>query len=389
MFVGAGPYQVKGIEKAKEMGMFVVATDGNPEAPGLEVSDLSYVVDVKDIDANLEIARKNSVDGVLSVASEVSIRTVAVISQSLGLPGLEIDVAEKCTDKALMREAFFDSGVPSPKSYAVCDYQELLSKKEEIGLPVVIKPADNAGSRGVRLVEELDELKFAYDKALEYSEKGKVLIEEYMDGVEVSVEAFMYEGIMHVIALSDKVRTDPPYLLDKEVIFPSTYNYEVKKQIIREAEKAIKAVGIKMGPVHMELMITKDGPVPVELAARGPGFKVFTDIMPTITGIDLLKELILISLGQRPNLMKTRNKASVIKFIDTKTGTLKKISGLEEAKKINGIYELELYVEEGDSVHILTCGADRVGHIISIADSRKEAEKIVEAAESLLRLDVV
>lgn len=386
MFIGAGKYQLQGIIKAKEMGLYVIATDGSSMAPGLRLADMSYVIDVKNIEANLEVAKKNSIDGVLCVASDVSLKTVAVIAKELGLPGIGIDVAERSTDKELMRKSFVKGGVPSPKSFTVYNYEELLKKVDEVGYPAVIKPADNAGSRGVKMVTKQGDLGDAYEKAMENSRSKKVVIEEYMEGVEVSVEAFVYQGKINIIALSDKVRSAPPYLLDVEVIFPSAYSDEVKREIINVAKKAIKAIGIEMGPVHIEIMITKNGPIPVELAARGPGFKVFTDILPMITGIDILEALIKVSLGEEPNLVHKRNLASVIKFFDASEGVVKEIIGIDEIKKIDGIYEIDIYVKVGDRVKVLTCGSDRIGHVISLAESRDKAIEIVKEAEKRLRV---
>ncbi len=388
MFIGAGAHQAKGIEKAKEMGLFVIAVDGSAKAPGLKIADQSHVIDVKDIKSNLNVAIGNQIDGILAVASEVSVLTVAAISQEMGLPGIDVEVAKKCTDKGLMRKAFVEHGVPSPKSYSVYSYEDLLKRADEIGYPLVIKPADNAGSRGVKMLRDQKEFKTAYNDALQHSKSGKLVIEEFMKGIEVSVEAFMHKGKINIIGLSDKVRSPLPYLLDIKVSFPSAYSEAEINNIINMARQTIEAVGVKEGPVHMELIMTKSGPIPVELAARGPGFKVFTDIMPMITGIDLLKELIRMSLGDKPSLEKRKDMASVIKFLDTKTGVLKRISGINQAKKEDGVYEVEIYPKEGDKVNKLTCGADRVGHIISIADTRRKAEEAVERAEKRIKLEV-
>lgn len=386
MFVCAGKYQVAGIQKAKDMGLQVIAIDGNHEAEGFKIADTYYALDIKDLELTIKIAKENKIDGVLTVASDVGLKTAVAISESLGLPGIGVDVAERCTDKELMRKTFFENGVPSPKSYAVYCYKELLEKTNEIGWPAVVKPADNAGSRGVKMVRDKKELREAYKQALENSRKKKVLIEEFMEGVEVSVEVFVNKGKVNIVALSDKVRTPPPFLLDTEVIFPSAYSNGVKRQIISIAEKAIRAVGIKMGPVHMELMMTENGPVPVELAARGPGFKVFTDIIPMVTGIDILKALIDVSLGDEPNLMSTRSLASAIKFFDTNNGIVKEICGVEEIRKIDGIYEIEIYVKPGDSVRTLTCGSDRIGHVISLAETREKAVEIIKNAKEKLQI---
>ena len=388
MFIGAGAHQLKGIERAKELGLFIVASDGSEKAAGLKLADKPYVVDVKDEAANIKIAKENDIDGVVTIASEVSVRTVAAVAKELHLPGINPEVAARCTDKGLMREAFYQHQVPSPKSFPIFKRAEVDRAIKESGYPFVIKPADNAGSRGVKMVVDLTEVNEAYDQALSNSRSGKVLIEEFLDGVEVSVEAFVQNDEIHIITLSDKIRTDPPYLLDTAVLFPSKRAEAEQQRIIEVAVKAIKAIGIDIGPVHMELMMTKKGPVPVELAVRGPGFKVFTDIMPMITGIDLVGAQIKVSLGETPDLKRTKDLAAVIKFFEAKEGRVKRITGLPVAQKMAGVYELELYVKVGEKTCALTCGADRIGHVITIADTREEAERIAGEAEKAVGLEI-
>lgn len=388
MFVAAGPFQKKGIEKAKEMGLYVIATDGDPKAVGLSLADKSYIVDVKDVEKNLEIAKEEKIDGAMALASDVSVRTVASINESLGLPGINREVAERCLDKEFMRKAFMANKVPSPKSYAVYSIEDLINKSKLVKFPAVVKPADSAGSRGVQKIERPKDLPDAYKKAIGYSSKKKVLIEEFMEGLEVSVEAFVVEGKIYIIALSDKVRTSPPYLLDIQVTFPSAYSKKIQGKIIDVAKQAIKAVGVTMGPIHMELMMTKNGPVPVELAARGPGFKVFTDMIPMVTGIDILKASVDLSVGRRPNLTHTKNMASSIKFISVDSGVVKSIGGLSEIRKMDGIYEIEIYAKPGDKTRALTSGADRIGHIISYTPTRKEALRVIDKAVNKLIIKI-
>jgi len=388
MFVGAGNYQKKGIEKAKEMGLLVIATDGSPDAPGLKIADLAYAVDVKDFKKTLEIARKNTIDGILTIASEVSVRTVAYICQELKLPGITMKTADRCTDKDLMRKVFRNSNIPVPISYPVFDLQELIQKVKEIGFPIVIKPADSAGSRGVRKVDNDSELEAAFYNALSYSEKKKVMVEEFMEGEESSVEAFVCENKINILALSDKIRTDPPYLMDTTVIFPSAYPLEIQHNIIDIAKQAISAVGIKLGAVHLEIMITPDGPIPVEIAARGAGFKVYSDILPNVTGIDILKATIQCALGDPADLTRTKAMASVLKFIEAKPGKIKKIINLDIAKEIPGIYEIEIYKKPGEIIKPLQSGDDRIGHIILFSDSRLDAINSVQRVENILEIIV-
>lgn len=389
MFIGAGRFQLAGIRKAKEMGLRVVATDGDHQAPGLQFADLAFSCDVKDNEGQLRIAKKNHIDGVLSIASDVSLSAVAYIAKTMALPGIDADTVERCTDKALMRQAFYAHDVPSPQSVAVENEGHALAAARQIGFPVVIKPVDNAGSRGVRYVPGAEEVAEAYAKALGYSRKKKVLVEDFMDGIEVSVEAFMVNNQMHVLTLSDKVRTPPPYLLDIDVIFPSAYPQELQQKIITIAEKAIRAVGIEMGPVHMELMMTKEGPVPVELAARGAGFKVFSDIVPFITGIDLLKASIDMALGNSVDLERCRDLGAAIKFFSSRSnGRLKCINGIDKVKAMPDVYDLEFYYSNGNKVKALTCGSDRIGHMITTGENRDAALKVMAEAEKSLKIEV-
>ena len=388
MFVGAGNYQKKGIEKAKEMGLLVIATDGNPDAPGLKIADLAYVIDVKNFEENLEIARKNVIDGILTIASEVGVRTVAYICQELKLPGITMEVADRCTDKDFMRKVFRNANVPVPISHSVFDLQELIQKVEEIGFPIVIKPADSAGSRGVKKVENNYELEDAFYNAMSYSGKKKVIVEEFMEGVESSVEAFVCENKINILALSDKVRTAPPYLMDTTVIFPSAYPLEIQHNIIDIAKQAINAVGIKMGAVHLEIMMTSNGPIPVEIAARGAGFKIYSDILPNVTGIDILKATIQCALGDSADLSKTKAMASVLKFIEAKPGKIKKIINLDIAKEVPGIYEIEIYKKPGEIIRPLQSGDDRIGHIISFGNSRLDAINSIKNVENILEIIV-
>ena len=217
--------------------------------------------------------------------------------------------------------------------------------------------------------------------------KRKVVVEEFMEGTEVSVEAFMSAGKMYTIGLSDKIRTPPPYLLDTHVIFPAAWSAEDKQKIIDVAEAATHAVEITEGPVHMELMMTHQGPVPVELAARGPGFKVFTDVLPMITGIDLLKALIDVSLGNSPDLTPRQQQMSAaIRFFSAQDGRIKDITGIEEIKSTPGIFNIEMYVQKGDKVKSLTCGADRIGHVIAIAPGREKAMQLIKAVDKKLEI---
>ena len=386
LFVGAGRFQLPGILKAKQMGLEVLAVDGDPNAPGLGVADLNAVIDVRDVQGVLDISEAHKIDAVTSIASEVSVRTVADVAFALGLPGIHPDVSRKVTDKEKMREVFRDSGIPSTEFRGINCVEEGMIAYRDLGPEVVVKPVDNAGSRGVQYVANEDKLGDAFIEALEHSISKRVLIEKYMEGAEISVEAYVHEGEITILCMSDKVRTPPPFLLDTIVLFPTCVDSVLKKQILDVAIGAIQAVGLDNAPVHIEIILTPDGPRMVEMAGRGAGFKVFTDIVPRVTGVDLVRASIKAAIGENPDLRVRRDDAAALRLLSGTPGRVISISGLSEARDVQGVAEVELYIDAGDSVRPLTNGSDRIGHIIAYASSRQEVEDVVRHCESTIEI---
>ena len=386
MIIGAGPFQVPAILEAQEMGYRVLAVDGNADALGLKLANYQYNIDLKDIEDCIQVARERKIAGVFTVAADVAVKTVAAVASALKLPGLTVESAEIATDKSRMRECFEKHGVPSPKWRKCRKLEEASAKSQEIGFPVVIKPADSAGSRGVSLVQNVGDVTAAFYGAAKHTTNSLILVEEFMPGVEISVEAFVHKGQVHILTLSDKVRTKPPYLLDLSVHFPSNQPAEIQKQARDVATRGILACGIDNATIHMEQMITPDGPKIVEFAARGAGFHVFTNMIHWVTGVNAVSELIKLSVNAKPDFTVTANRGCVLKFPQIKPGLVNSVSGLEEARRIPGVLNADIYVKPGDTIRPLTSGADRVCHIIAFGETRAEAEQIAERAENTFKI---
>jgi biotin carboxylase len=392
MFIGAGKYQVPGIKRAKELGLKVIAVDKDPKAPGFELADIPLTIDILDVPKCLEAAKKYKIDGVLTVASDLALPTVAALVEELRLPGVSRKVAEAVTNKAVMRERFKEHDVPSTRFFKVKTLEEAKAAVKKAGFPCVIKPVDNAGSRGVSKVDDMKGLETSFNTAKKYARTGVLLVEEWMEGTEVAADGFVIGGKAHVVTVSDKIRTPPPYLLDTTVIFPSGRPKKLQDKIRAVAAQGIKAVGLDNSPFHMELMVNDphdDSVRIVEMAGRGAGFNVFTDIIPNISGIDFNEVLIRLTLGETVTLKAKKHEAAILLLIGGHKGVLRSCSGIEKVKALVGETNAEVYIKPGDEVRDLTSGSDRIAHIIAYDKTRQKALDKAEKAEKMLKFDIV
>ena len=380
--IGAGPSQTAGIQQAHAMGYRTVAVDGDPEAPGLEMADVGLIQDVKDKEGVLQIAQEYKVEAILSVASDICLKTAAAVTEILDLPGMPPERILPAVNKGVMRRMFTSSGVPGPR-YSIIENRDFLREAmDDIGFPAVLKPVDSAGSRGVSFVESVDDLMVGYSNAVKWSPSGVTILEEFMPGPEISVEAFVANGKIHILTLSDKERTAPPSLLDTTLKFPSVQPGPEQKRVCDVAVLAIEALGIYDCPVHMEQIITPDGPKVVEMAARGPGFKVYTDIIPYVTGVNGIEAQIRLLFDKAPDLAaRVPLKGACLKFFSSENdGVVKEIHNFDKVASDPEISDIEMYVKPGDKVKKLTCGQDRIGHLITFSETCERAVSLAEEA---------
>jgi len=391
MFIGAGPSQMAGILTAKQMGCNVVALDGNPSAPGLQIADTGVVTDVKNSTEAISLAKQFRIDYAMTVASDICLKTVADVNDALNLPGLTPNEIRYVINKSAMRTQLAKKDVPSPAFFIINDASQVLEACAEIGFPLVMKPVDNAGSRGVFYIEDASQAVEMYPQTRKESLSGEVILEEFMPGEEVSVEAFVVNGSIHILTLSDKIRTSPPFLLDERLSFPSVVEGQTKKNTINLAIEAIKGVGINNCPVHMEIILTKEGPKLVEMAARGPGFKVYTDIIPHVTGIDCVKMELDILLGNPVNIQPVHplKGACLLFFGSDRDGIVKEITYRCSQDEMAQIYEVSIYVKPGEAVKNLSCGADRMGHLITLESTREKAESLALKIFNQIEINVL
>lgn len=379
MILGASILQLPAIEKAKQLGLSVVVVDMNPNAVGFNVQGVeSEVISTNDIPKVLEAAKKHKIDGIMTLASDLPMRTVATVAKELGLVGISEDTAIKATNKAEMRAALKKKSVPMPLFYRVSNKMEYLQAVDFIrkaGCNCIVKPADNSGSRGIVLLPdfELETINNAFDYSSSASRSGDLMVEEFMEGPEVSVETLSIDGDCHVIQITDKVTTGAPYFVELGHSQPSQLPKDIQERIAEVAIAANEAIGIKNGPSHVEIKVTKDGPKIVELGARLGGDCIATHLVPLSTGVDMVESCIKIALSEHVDIEPVFSKGSAIRYFRTSKGKIKSINGIEKAKNTTRVIQVSIVKGEGESVDVIKSSTDRVGFVIAQGLDAKSA----------------
>ena len=392
MILGASILQLPAIRKARSMGIRVIGVDMDPYAVGMTECDVALPISTIDIPAVVAAAKEYRIDGVMTLASDMPMRTVARVGWKLGLPAISESAAFRATDKFAMREALFSAGVPVPLFFAVRTYVEYQQVVAQLGAPCwIIKPADSSGSRGVHLVSStlsVDAQERLFADSLSYSRSGKVMVEEFMTGPEISVESLTIHGETQILAITDKLIVGNGNFTEIGHTQPSALPQEVQNAVCTVVKKTVQAIGIDYSPSHTELKITPDGPKVVEIGARMGGDNITTHLVPLSTGIDMVAACIDIALGQpvKPYILKPNNAA--IRYFQPPAGVIRSICGVDEARKLPGVKEVVLLRKVGESVPQITSSTDRIGFVIAQGTETENAATICERAMNMIQIEV-
>ncbi|GFP74215.1 ATP-grasp domain-containing protein [Clostridium fungisolvens] len=383
MILGASILQLPAIRKAKDMGLKTIVVDMDKNAIGFKEADVCLYISTIDIDSVVEAAKKYQIDGIITLASDMPMRTIARVAKELNIVGITEDTAFKATNKVSMRTCLKENDVPVPTFYRVKNEEEYKNAIRGFQSKLIVKPADNSGSRGVFLIEDIHDeavIKYAYEYSRKYSRSGEIIVEDYMEGPEVSVETLSINGEVSVIAITDKLTTGAPRFVEMGHSEPSKLERGIQEQIRDVAKRAVKAIGIENGPSHTEIKVTKDGPKIVEIGARLGGDNITTSLVPLSTGVNMVECCIRIALGEKPDIEQKFHKSSAIRYFDTPVGILKDIEGIEEAKKLDGIKQISFTKNIGDKVGIILSSVDRIGFVIAQDETTEKAIKDCEEA---------
>lgn len=383
MILGASILQLPAIEKARSMGLDVVVVDYNPDAVGFKVEGIKKeVISTIDIPAVIEAAKRHKIDGIMTLATDLPMRSVAAVAKELGLIGISEDTALKATNKAVMRQALKEYGVPVPEFYRVSNRKKFEEVAEKFKAPFMVKPTDNSGSRGVVLVEDPTDRKAALD-AYYYSSRrshsGVVVVEEYMKGPEVSVETLTVDGEFHLIQITDKLTTGAPHFVELGHSQPTKLPPETVKRIYEVTKAANEAIGITFGPSHTEIIVTDEGPKIVELGARLGGDCITSHLVPLSTGVDMVECCIRIALGEKPDATPKFSRGAAIRYFHQTPGVIKSFSTCG-AENMKGVTQVSFVKNIGDEVTDIDSSNARIGFVIACDDSPDAAVADCEAA---------
>lgn len=394
LILGAGKEQVNAIDRAREKGIRTVVFDMNEKADGATHADEFYPVSTRDVPAILEFLKgyTKKIDGVMTIASDIP-HCVSAAAELLDVPHIPLSVAETCIDKFKMKEVLKAGGVRIPAFRAVQSLEELDEFIHEVGYPVVLKPVDNSGARGVlRLTKDTD-LAWAFDYAKKYSFSGRCIVEKFIDGLQISTEGIMCKDVFYCTGFADrnytKINNESPHLVEDGGDIPTVLSDSKKALVEQEFEKAARALGINWGPAKGDMIFGTDGNVyVVEIAARLSGGNFCYDKVPWATGVDIVDILIDMTVGNEVDLRRfvpTKNLAASQRYFFPPSGTIIAITGVEEAARLPHIKKVDIWLEKGDIVPPAVNHPSRVGYVIALAPSLAEATVAAEQAIKIVK----
>jgi len=395
LVVGCGFPQLGLLRAARALGLFVAGVDANPDAIGASVCDRFDAVSTHDAAAVVLAARDVRVDGITTCGSEVALATTARAAEALGLPFYgDRATVERCQAKDQMRAAYREGGAPIP-DYALAesldDVQAFVRARD---LPVILKPSKGWGQRGVSKVEKSSELAGAFERARLASTTGSVLVEEFIDGAEFSVDAYTVDGETTAYAVTERVITsypDPPGITFAEW-YPSGLPPAIEQQAIVAAAMGVRALGIRRGPTYTQLRIGPRGARLVETAYRlGGGLD--PDVTLLASGVSLFRKILGVALGlsewETAGVEAERYGGAIGHFLVGRPGIVARVSGLDVARAMPGVVGAEVYVGVGATVHPLTDGSKRVGHVLATGRDRDDAAANAKRAAEAIRIETV
>jgi biotin carboxylase len=377
LVLGAGPAQLGLLEAAHARGVWLAVVDRDPAAPGFQLADRRCILSTEDEPAIDRLVSAMTIDGIISPGTDWPVGVAARIAAHAGLPHpITPETAVLATNKLRQRERLREAGIPEPRWWAVGGGDE----PPAVDGPIVVKAPDRQGQKGLTLVESAGELPAAIEAARAAARNGLALVEELVDGPEVTVVGFSAGGAFTGLVTTDRVVAEPPAF---GVALAHVWPSHDQGQALDVAGQAVAALGIENGPSYTQLRLGADGPQVIEVAARlGGGHDA--ELVETVTGVDLNGLAIDAALGTFlvPSWHKPLVGGAVTRFLVAPTGALERV---EVPEQLEGVVRVRSYREPGHVFGPLRRGSDRAGAVLAVGDSREQAVARADSAAKRIR----
>jgi len=396
LIISGGAEAVPGIQRAKEMGLRVAVVDGSKAAPGLALADGRIIASTYDVPAVVTAAREyvrgRPIDGVIAMAADVP-RTVAAVADALELPGISSEAAELAADKLAMKQRLAEQRVKVPWFSAVGNTDTLRSMVAERGYPLVIKPVDSRGARGVlRLTEGVD-LDWAFEHSRAQSPTGGVMAEEFIEGPQVSTESVVLSDWAETPGFIDRNYEDleryAPWMIENGGQQPTALDPATARAVRQTAVDAARALGIVNWTAKGDIVVGPDGPVVIEMAARLSGGWMSSDQIPLATEVDFLGAAIELALGHTPSREALKPKESTgvaIRYAFPEPGVVRSVGEVSALAALPYVHRIGVFVSVGDRVEAPTDHTKRAG--FAITSGATAAEAVTRADDVIARLGI-
>ena len=311
--IGANAPLIPFYKHARELDIYIIGIAWEEGAVCKKYCDKFYPISFSDKEAVLDICRKENIDGITSFSLESALPTVIYVATHMGLVSNNMDCLDLTLNKYTMRSAFEKAGIPVPKYFLIKSAVEL--DRIDIRYPAIIKPVDSGGSQGVNKVNNLQELKEAYAYAENHSRTHTVIVEEFVDGQEFSVEYLSSNGIHYNLQITDKVTSGPPHFVEMQHHQPADISEDIAYRIKSMVEKALSVLKIYNSPSHTEIKLNSRGELYIiEVGPRLGGDYITSDLVRLSTGYDMVHGAIELALGQFTPPQQFENKYSGVYF---------------------------------------------------------------------------
>lgn len=395
MILGAAAGQIPFIKICKEFNAYVIVVSRKGNYPGFEYADECLYLDTTDKEGILEAAKEKDIDAILTDQTDVSVPTVAYVAEKLGLRGIGTDVAEKFTDKYAMRKAAKDIGVGVPDFCEASTYEEAEKAIYKIGFPVIVKPVDSSGSRGITKICDDTIIDFAINDAFKNSNTNRIIVEKFIVGREFLVNGFglNYKYRNLDIGIKEYFDLDGRYV-SKMCMFTSADAYELpeEKAILETNEKLVKGLNLPFGITHAEYIYSyeEEKVYLVEIAARGGGVFLSSDLTPRASGVNTNKIIIDYALNGTvidiDNIVLDK-KTTAFRCFELAPGKICEVLNVKETENIPGVFKVDVDdLRIGTEIHELVDDSEKKGPVLIVGNNMSECYDILNKVENTLQV---